>query len=359
MSCEIQPARHNHQLTHQPPNLARIWHFWPLLAHSVPCWWVGWWLWRAGCISQDTYLLYIIVDWLNILFKYLTSTVSWLLSTAVPSWSVTVLNKKRSFRFQQSPIRAIDLADCTNALIRMMSFYKFFIRLLAFAAETCAIKEPWNSDFVLGFDRLDILAVALSIKSLRIRRLLSNSHNSLADKRSTLITLDPARTRTLPGEWWWSRGWRHQGSLRQHRGPRNQVRRESPLPPCWWTDLKTSSKNYGQSTFSPAQVPSSPFSQPAMTLPSPSTNLTKRPCCHVLQPFGTTFCMIFSFTSFFLLVFVFVSAMPTNLMGSFPSLESKTVPPARKPLGVITSDQSCVGPKGTKSEWQWYHQWPY
>ena len=28
------------------------------LAYSVPCWWVGWWLWRAGCISQDTYLLY-------------------------------------------------------------------------------------------------------------------------------------------------------------------------------------------------------------------------------------------------------------------------------------------------------------
>ena len=24
--------------------------------------WVGWWLWRAGCISQDTYLLYIILD---------------------------------------------------------------------------------------------------------------------------------------------------------------------------------------------------------------------------------------------------------------------------------------------------------
>ena len=29
-------------------------------AYSVPCWWVGWWLWRVGCISQDTYLLYII-----------------------------------------------------------------------------------------------------------------------------------------------------------------------------------------------------------------------------------------------------------------------------------------------------------
>ena len=29
-----------------------------LPAHLVPCWWVGWWLWRAGCISQDTFLLY-------------------------------------------------------------------------------------------------------------------------------------------------------------------------------------------------------------------------------------------------------------------------------------------------------------
>ena len=29
---------------------------------SVPCWWVGWWLWRAGCISQDTYLLYIFTN---------------------------------------------------------------------------------------------------------------------------------------------------------------------------------------------------------------------------------------------------------------------------------------------------------
>ena len=27
-------------------------------AYLVPCWWVVWWLWRAGCISQDTYLLY-------------------------------------------------------------------------------------------------------------------------------------------------------------------------------------------------------------------------------------------------------------------------------------------------------------
>ena len=27
-------------------------------AYLVPCWWVSWWLWGAGCISQDTYLLY-------------------------------------------------------------------------------------------------------------------------------------------------------------------------------------------------------------------------------------------------------------------------------------------------------------
>ena len=33
-----------------------------LPAHLVPYWRVGWWLWRAGCISHDTYLLYIIKD---------------------------------------------------------------------------------------------------------------------------------------------------------------------------------------------------------------------------------------------------------------------------------------------------------
>ena len=29
-----------------------------LPAHMVPCWLVGWGLWRAGFILQDTYLLY-------------------------------------------------------------------------------------------------------------------------------------------------------------------------------------------------------------------------------------------------------------------------------------------------------------
>ena len=39
-------------------------------AYSVPCWWVGWWLWRAGCISQDTYLLYweMLLSYLFVIF---------------------------------------------------------------------------------------------------------------------------------------------------------------------------------------------------------------------------------------------------------------------------------------------------
>ena len=39
------------------PNLAGNWHFCPWLAHLVPCWWVGWWLWRVGCVSQDIYFI--------------------------------------------------------------------------------------------------------------------------------------------------------------------------------------------------------------------------------------------------------------------------------------------------------------
>ena len=51
-------------------------------AYSVPCWWVGWWLRRAGCISQDTYLLYILVRLETILhgpktFALVGGSVSW------------------------------------------------------------------------------------------------------------------------------------------------------------------------------------------------------------------------------------------------------------------------------------------
>ena len=38
-----------------------------LPAHLVPCWWVGWWLWRAGFIVQDTYLLYFSISLMHTL----------------------------------------------------------------------------------------------------------------------------------------------------------------------------------------------------------------------------------------------------------------------------------------------------
>ena len=44
-------------------------------AYSVPCWLVGWWLWRAGCISQDTYLLYDIIFFFEVFFlRYVSET---------------------------------------------------------------------------------------------------------------------------------------------------------------------------------------------------------------------------------------------------------------------------------------------
>ena len=40
-------------------NLARNWHFCPLLAHLVPCWWVGWWLWRGLYLARHLFTLSI------------------------------------------------------------------------------------------------------------------------------------------------------------------------------------------------------------------------------------------------------------------------------------------------------------
>ena len=54
----ISPVK-NRIFCQKRPNLARNWHFCQALpAHLPRCWWVGWWLWRVGCIWQDTYLLY-------------------------------------------------------------------------------------------------------------------------------------------------------------------------------------------------------------------------------------------------------------------------------------------------------------
>ena len=45
-------------------------------AYSGPCWWVSRWLWRAGCISQATYLLYSIIlfDQMDIPFRTYSKT---------------------------------------------------------------------------------------------------------------------------------------------------------------------------------------------------------------------------------------------------------------------------------------------
>ena len=39
------------------PEIGIFVHFGPGLAGSF-----GWWLWRAGCISQDTFLLYVLIE---------------------------------------------------------------------------------------------------------------------------------------------------------------------------------------------------------------------------------------------------------------------------------------------------------
>ena len=44
------------------PNLAQNWHFSPLLAYLVPCWWVGWWLWHRLYLARHLSTLFINPD---------------------------------------------------------------------------------------------------------------------------------------------------------------------------------------------------------------------------------------------------------------------------------------------------------
>ena len=71
----ISPVKKKNFFAQKRPNLAQILAFLVNLgqamqAYSMPCWWVGWWLWRAGCISQDTYLLYIIYKLIYLVPSY-------------------------------------------------------------------------------------------------------------------------------------------------------------------------------------------------------------------------------------------------------------------------------------------------
>ena len=52
--------------------------------YSVPCLWVGWWLWCAGCISQNTYLLHYIGLMILVIIKniYLANAAE----CSVPPW---------------------------------------------------------------------------------------------------------------------------------------------------------------------------------------------------------------------------------------------------------------------------------
>ena len=54
----ISPLK-NRIFAQKQPNLARNWHFCPLLAHLVPCWWVGWWLWHGLYLARHLFTLYI------------------------------------------------------------------------------------------------------------------------------------------------------------------------------------------------------------------------------------------------------------------------------------------------------------
>ena len=57
--------------------------------------WVGWWLWRAGCISQDTYLLYLGVKGFSRAVKYLEAA-SWRSGQQSPQTQITPLSLSTS-----------------------------------------------------------------------------------------------------------------------------------------------------------------------------------------------------------------------------------------------------------------------
>ena len=84
-------------------------------AYSVPCWWVGWWLWRAGCISQDTYLLYCKVltnHKKHCQYNFLNAIFLWSISSVPVGMTIITLSDMRSVPFC--------LMDCSVVLLRML-----------------------------------------------------------------------------------------------------------------------------------------------------------------------------------------------------------------------------------------------
>ena len=87
----------------------------------VPCWWVGWRLWRAGCISQDTYLLYITWSKSKVLRPGLTRR-NLILCPRASCCAVAVglfvhcISKSQSKDYRPRQRRAVSLCD-TSALL--------------------------------------------------------------------------------------------------------------------------------------------------------------------------------------------------------------------------------------------------
>ena len=86
---------------------------------SVPCWWVSWWLWRVGCISQDTYLLY----------GYHLSVKEW----NFPKGSDTYHGFSASYIFNISFLGGSHLVHRTVLFIKVVALIAVIVAIILFA----------------------------------------------------------------------------------------------------------------------------------------------------------------------------------------------------------------------------------
>ena len=89
-------------LAQKRPNLAQNWHFCPLLTHLVPCWWVGWWLWRGLYLARHIFTLFTRVTTVflkvhNSLEHSRRPKVSWL-QVRVRLWNMLEQNWRRCLK---------------------------------------------------------------------------------------------------------------------------------------------------------------------------------------------------------------------------------------------------------------------
>ena len=87
------------------------------LAHLVPCWLVDWWLWRAGRISQDTYLLYQVKE---VFIQYVPLSRSSKAKQTITSLQVNFL---LSFWYFLTYIRTYKKLSCFSVLASQFIFW--------------------------------------------------------------------------------------------------------------------------------------------------------------------------------------------------------------------------------------------